>query len=32
MDNVTLIRVISGIGALIVLGIIIWRRKRQSVE
>lgn len=32
MDNVTLIRVISGIGALIVLSIIIWRRKRQSVE
>ena len=32
MDNVTLIRVFSGIGAFIVLGIIIWRRKRQSVE
>ena len=32
MDNVTLIRVIAGIGALIVLAIIIWRRKRQSVD
>lgn len=32
MDNVTLIRVIAGVGAFIVLGIIIWRRKRQSVE
>jgi LPXTG-motif cell wall-anchored protein len=32
MDNVTLIRVLAGIGALLVLGIIIWRRKRQSVD
>ena len=32
MDNVTLIRVIAGIGALIVLSIIIWRRKRQSTD
>lgn len=32
MDNVTLIRIIAGIGALILLGIIIWRRKRQSLE
>ena len=32
MDNVTLIRVIAGVGALIVLGIIIWRRKRQSID
>ena len=32
MDNVTLIRVVSGIGALIVLGIIIWRRKRQTTD
>jgi LPXTG-motif cell wall-anchored protein len=32
MDNVTLIRVIAGIGALIVLGIIIWRRKRQTTD
>jgi LPXTG-motif cell wall-anchored protein len=32
MDNVTLVRVISGILAMVVLGIIIWRRKRQSIE
>ena len=32
MDNVSLIRVIAGIGALIVLGIIIWRRKRQTTD
>jgi LPXTG-motif cell wall-anchored protein len=32
MDNVTLIRVMAGIGALIVLGIIIWRRKRQTTD
>jgi LPXTG-motif cell wall-anchored protein len=32
MDNVTLIRVIAGIGSLIVLGIIIWRRKRQTTD
>jgi len=32
MDNVTLIRVIASIGALIVLGIIIWRRKRRSIQ
>jgi LPXTG-motif cell wall-anchored protein len=32
MDNVTLIRVIAGVGALIVLGIIIWRRKRQTTD
>jgi LPXTG-motif cell wall-anchored protein len=32
MDNVTLIRVIAGIGAFIVLGIIIWRRKRQTTD
>jgi len=32
MDNVTLIRVIAGIGALIVLGMIIWRRKRQTTD
>ena len=32
MDNVTLIRIIAGIGALIVLGIIIYRRKRKSIE
>lgn len=32
MDNVTLIRVIAGIAAFIVLGIIIWRRKRQTTD
>ena len=32
MDNVTLIRVIAGILSLAVLGIIVWRRKRQSIE
>jgi hypothetical protein len=32
MDNVTLIRVIAGVGAFIVLGIIIWRRKRQTTD
>jgi LPXTG-motif cell wall-anchored protein len=32
MDNVTLVRVIAGILAMVVLGIIIWRRKRQSIE
>jgi LPXTG-motif cell wall-anchored protein len=32
MDTVTVIRVIAGIGALLVLGIIIWRRKRQSID
>jgi LPXTG-motif cell wall-anchored protein len=32
MDNVTLIRVIAGVLAFVVLGIIIWRRKRQSID
>jgi LPXTG-motif cell wall-anchored protein len=32
MDNVSLIRVIAGIGAFLVLGIIIWRRKRQTTD
>jgi LPXTG-motif cell wall-anchored protein len=32
MDNVTLVRVIAGILAMVVLGVIIWRRKRQSIE
>jgi len=32
MDNVTLIRVVAGVLALVVLGIIIWRRKRQSID
>lgn len=30
MDNVTLIRVIAGALAVVVLFIIIWRRKRKS--
>jgi len=32
MDNVTLIRVIAGTLSLVVLGIIVWRRKRQSID
>jgi LPXTG-motif cell wall-anchored protein len=32
MDNVTMIRVIAGILAVVVLFIIIWRRKRKSME
>jgi LPXTG-motif cell wall-anchored protein len=32
MDNVTLIRMIAGILALVVFGIIIWRRKRQTTD
>jgi len=32
MDNVTLIRLVAGVMALVVLGIIIWRRKRQSLD
>ena len=32
MDSVTLIRIVAGILALVVLGIIIWRRKRQSID
>jgi LPXTG-motif cell wall-anchored protein len=32
MDNTTLIRIIAGVLALVVLGIIIWRRKRQTIE
>ena len=32
MDNVTIIRVVAGVLALVVLGIIIWRRKRQSID
>jgi len=32
MDNVTMIRMIAGILALAVLGIIVWRRKRQSID
>jgi LPXTG-motif cell wall-anchored protein len=32
MDDVTLIRIIAGILAVVVLGIIIWRRRRQASE
>jgi LPXTG-motif cell wall-anchored protein len=32
MDNVTMIRVIAGVLAVVVLFIIIWRRKRKSME
>jgi LPXTG-motif cell wall-anchored protein len=32
MDNVTLIRVVAGALAVVVLFIIIWRRKRKALE
>jgi len=32
MDNVTMIRVIAGVLAVVVLFIIIWRRKRKTLE
>ena len=32
MDNVTLIRVIAGALAVVVLFVIIWRRKKKSIE
>lgn len=32
MDNVMMIRVIAGALAVVVLGIIVYRRKRKSVE
>jgi LPXTG-motif cell wall-anchored protein len=32
MDTTTLIRVVAGVLALVVLGIIIWRRRRKAVE
>lgn len=32
MDNVTMIRVIAGVLAVVVLFIIIWRRKRKTME
>jgi LPXTG-motif cell wall-anchored protein len=32
MDNVTLIRVIAGALAVVVLFIIIWRRRRKAIE
>jgi LPXTG-motif cell wall-anchored protein len=30
--SVTTIRIIAGVLALVILGIIIWRRKRQSID
>jgi hypothetical protein len=32
MDAATVIRIVSGILAVIVLGIIIWRRKREALR
>jgi LPXTG-motif cell wall-anchored protein len=32
MDTTTVVRVVAGVLALVVLGIIIWRRKRQSID
>jgi hypothetical protein len=32
MDGSTVIRIVSGILAVIVLGIIIWRRKREALR
>jgi LPXTG-motif cell wall-anchored protein len=32
MDGSTVVRIISGILAVIVLGIIIWRRKREALR
>jgi hypothetical protein len=32
MDGATAIRIVSGILAVIVLGIIIWRRKREALR
>ena len=32
METVTLIRVVAGFLAVVVLGIIIWRRRRKAVE
>lgn len=32
MISVTLIRVIAGILAVVILGIIVWRRKNRSTE
>lgn len=32
MDNVTMIRVVAGVLAVVVLFIIIWRRKRKATE
>jgi hypothetical protein len=32
MDNVTLIRVVAGVLAVVVLFVIIWRRRRKASE
>jgi hypothetical protein len=32
MDGATVIRIVSGIVAVLVLGIIIWRRNRQATR
>jgi LPXTG-motif cell wall-anchored protein len=32
METATLIRIVAGALALVVLGIIIWRRKRQTID
>jgi LPXTG-motif cell wall-anchored protein len=32
METATLIRIVAGVLALVVLGIIIWRRKRQTID
>jgi hypothetical protein len=32
MDGATMIRIVSGILAIVVLGLIIWRRKREAVR
>jgi LPXTG-motif cell wall-anchored protein len=32
MDGSTIVRVLSGILAVVVLGIIVWRRKREALR
>jgi hypothetical protein len=32
MDGSTVVRIISGILAVVVLGVIIWRRKREALR
>jgi hypothetical protein len=32
MDSVTLIRVVAGILAVVVLCVILWRRRRKAIE
>jgi LPXTG-motif cell wall-anchored protein len=32
METTTLVRIVAGVLALVVLGIIIWRRKRQTID